>query len=197
MNGLDKIKDQILSEANSSATKMIAQAKDEAQAIIEKAENEAKAECEKIAAKAKADIESQKERFQSGTELHRKQAILSAKQDVIAEILDGAYEKLINQADDRYFEMILKMIEKFALAQDGKIAFSERDQLRMPSGFEAKIQQVAQQKGGSLELDKEGRNIEGGFILIYGGIEENCTLKAMFHAAKDDLSDKVHRVLFY
>ncbi|MDD3404554.1 MAG: V-type ATP synthase subunit E family protein [Hespellia sp.] len=196
MNGLDKIKDQILNEANSAAGEMVTQAKEEAKAILQKAEDEAKTEGKKLAEKSKVQIENQRERFQSGMELQRKQAILSAKQDVIAEILDSAYEKLLNQEDAGYFEMVLKMVEKFALPQEGSIVFSTKDLGRMPSGFEADINQAAQKKGGSLELEKDGRNMEGGFVLVYGGIEENCTLKAMFHSAKDDLSDQVHKLLF-
>lgn len=196
MNGLDKIKDQILSEANSSATTMIAQAKEEAQEILKAAEDEAKAEGEKIAQKSKANVQNQKERAQSGADLHRKQAILSAKQEVIAEILDAAYEKLLHLDAAEYFAMMEKMIEKFADKKDGTIAFSEADLKRMPEGFEDKIRQAAQKKGGNLDLEKEGRHIEGGFILIYGGVEENCTLRAMFHSAKDELSDKVHKLLF-
>ena len=49
---------------------------------------------------------------------------------------------------------------------------------------------------GSLKVSKEGKNIENGFVLVYGGIEENCTLRAMFDAKRDELSDKVHRMLF-
>ena len=43
---------------------------------------------------------------------------------------------------------------------------------------------LTKKNGGSLKISKEGRNIENGFILAYGGIEENCTLRAMFDAKK-------------
>lgn len=32
----------------------------------------------------------------------------------------------------------------------------------------------------SLIIDKEPANIKDGFVLVYGEIEENCTLKALF-----------------
>ena len=65
----------------------------------------------------------------------------------------------------------------------------------MPSDFEEKIIAAAAEKGGSLVLSKE-RSIEDGFILVYGGIEENCTLKALLDAKKDELQDKVNEILF-
>lgn len=196
MNGLDKMKDQILNEANSSATTMIAQAKEEAQAILDQAKEEAQAQGEKTRQKSKEAIVHQKERSQSAMELLRKQTILAAKQEVIAEVLDDAYKEMLGQDTGSYFAMLEKMITKYARSEAGRIAFSSEDQKRMPTGFEEKIQAAAKAKGGSLELEKEGRNIEGGFILIYGGIEENCTLRAMFHSAKDDLADQVHKLLF-
>ena len=39
-------------------------------------------------------------------------------------------------------------------------------------------------------------DIDGGFILIYGGIEENCSLAAMFHAQKEEMADKLNSLLF-
>lgn len=47
-----------------------------------------------------------------------------------------------------------------------------------------------------LEIGAGRDNIDNGFILAYGGIEENCTIRAMFDAKRDELSDIVHRLLF-
>ena len=61
---------------------------------------------------------------------------------------------------------------------------------------EEEIAAIAAAKGGKLIVSKEERNIQGGFVLIYGGIEENCTFKAMFDSRRGELSDKVHALLF-
>ena len=45
-------------------------------------------------------------------------------------------------------------------------------------------------------MSGEGKQIKNGFILVYGGVEENCTINAMFDAKKDELSDIVHRLVF-
>ena len=56
---------------------------------------------------------------------------------------------------------------------------------------------AAKKKGGSLELTETVPDgMDGGFILTYGGIEENCTIKALFDARREELSDKVNRQLF-
>ena len=66
----------------------------------------------------------------------------------------------------------------------------------MPEGFTGRIKTIAAAKGGTLTLSKEAREMDGGFVLIYGGIEENCTIKAVFRAKKEELSDRINRLLF-
>ena len=160
--------------------------------------SQAKAEAEKkqasISQKSEAEIANYKERVASSIDLQRRTKVLAAKQDVIKEVLNEAYESLTGMEADAYFAMLLKMLGKYALPQDGEIFFSARE--RMPAGFQDEVKKAAESKNGSLTVSEEGRNIENGFILAYGGIEENCTLQAMFDAKRDELSDKVHHLLF-
>ena len=58
------------------------------------------------------------------------------------------------------------------------------------------VERVAKEKGGNLTISKESRNIDGGFVLVYGGIEENCSIQALFHSEREYLADKVHENLF-
>lgn len=196
MSGLDKIKSQILDEANHSAEVKIAEANEKAEQMISEAKAEAKAESSKISAKSQESIAIYADRVKSAGEMQRKQAILQAKQEVIADVLQKAYEKVCAQDDTAYFEMIQKMLEKYAQPGDGIISFNAKDLKRMPKGFEAEMEKAAKKKGGSLQLSEKAEEMDGGFILVYGGIEENCTIRAMFDAKRDYLSDKVHEVLF-
>lgn len=196
MSGLDNMKNQILDEANHSAEVKIAEANAKADEILNAAEAEAAVQVEKISDKALADVKNYAQRIASSCEMQRKQALLRAKQDVITGVLEKAYDRIMNLGAEAYFDMIRKMLDKYALAEKGEIYFSAKDLSRMPAGFEAEIQKTAIAKGGALSLSKEVKEIDGGFILVYGGIEENCTIKALFDAKRDELSDKVHGLLF-
>lgn len=196
MSGLDKIKSQILDEANHSAEMKIAEANEKAAQMLSEAKAEAEAESSKISAKSQEAIAVYAERVKSSGEMQRKQAILQAKQEVIADVLQKAYEKVCTQEDSAYFDMIIKMLEKYAQPGDGIISFNAKDLKRMPKGFEAEMEKAAQKKGGTLRLSETAKEMDGGFILVYGGVEENCTIRAMFDAKRDYLSDKVHEVLF-
>lgn len=93
-----------------------------------------------------------------------------------------------------YFANLLKLIRRYALPQE-EILFSQRDLDRLPSGFEQELAQ-ALPAGGSLKVSREPRKIDGGFVLVYGGVEQNCSFAALFDAAKDRLQDKLHALLF-
>lgn len=196
MAGLDKMKSQILNEAKTAADEKTAAAKAEAEKILDQAKAEARKRQDSISRKSAADVANYKERIASSIDLQHRTKILGAKQEMIASVLDKAYETVTGLGDKEYFDMLLKLLEKYALPQDGEIYFSASDLKRMPTGFEQDAQKSAKANGGTVKVSRGAKNIENGFVLSYGGIEENCTLRAMFDAKRDELSDKVHRMLF-
>lgn len=196
MTGLEKMKSQILDEARAAAESKLSAARAEADKILAEAKAEAEKCTESISRKSEKAIDSYKERVASSNDLRRRTKLLAAKQEMIAGVLDKAYSQIEGMKKDEYFDMLIKMLEKYAEPQEGEIFFSPADLKELPESFAGKVEETAKKKGGSLKISKEGRNIENGFILAYGGIEENCTLRAMFDAKKDELSDKVHRILF-
>lgn len=196
MTGLDKIINQILDEANNSASKKLEDAKAQAEEILNTARAEAEKETEEISEKSKGNMASYEERMKSAADLKRRTAILEAKQEMISDVMEKAYQKFCSKQDEEYFATILDMLKKFVRAQDGVLYFSKGDAGKIPGDFEGKAQAVAKEKGGTLTISKESRNIDKGFVLAYGGIEENCSFKALFDSKKDELQDKVQEALF-
>ncbi|MCD8362694.1 MAG: hypothetical protein LUC98_07005 [Lachnospiraceae bacterium] len=196
MRGLEKITDQIQEEAKAAAAERIRAAQREADELLVRAREECaalEAEGERKSAAARKNYES---RMRSSAEQQRRTALLAAKQEIIAEVLDQAYATLKNEDVQSYFLTMEKLLKTYELTGAGEIYFSEADLGRMPRDFEKKIHAAALEKGGSLVLHKEPKNIEDGFILVYGGVEENCTLRALFHAKRGQLQDKVNEILF-
>jgi V/A-type H+-transporting ATPase subunit E len=196
MTGLEKITSQIQEEAKATAAEQLEAAQKEADAILAEAE----AACASMEAEAKeknvslrAGYES---RARSSADQQRRTAILGAKQEIIADVIQQAYTTLKTEDAQKYFLTMEKILKTYVLAEDGEIYFSAADLSRMPADFEKKIEAAAREKGGSLVLKKEPKAIEDGFVLVYGGVEENCTLKALFDAKKDQLQDKVNEILF-
>ena len=196
MTGLEKITDQILADAGQEAEEIISRAEAQAEAVLAEAGREAEKITAGIRKKSAADVENHRNRVASANDLYRRTEILRRKQEVIAQVIEAAYEKVCSMDAEPYFGMLEKMIEKYALAQDGEICFSRRDLKRMPEDFKKRIAAAARNAGGALTLSEQSRDIENGFILVYGGIEENCTIRALFDSRRDAMQDQVNALLF-
>ena len=143
MTGLDKMKSQILDEAKAAAEGKIAEAKAQAEETIRNAKEDAAKQTESILHKSKNDVSNYQERLESSIDLQKRTKILAAKQEVIAEVLEKARAKVEAMEAGEYFSMLLKMVEKYALAQDGEICLCAADLARLPEGFEAEVSRIA------------------------------------------------------
>lgn len=197
MTGLDKIITQIEDDANAAADAILKEGELRAAEIIAAAEEEASKKQNEILSKAELDVEQMKKRAESAAALRERKRILDAKQQIIRDMIDKAEESILTLSDEAYFELILKMVGKYSLPEGGYILFSAKDKERLPLLFENSLSQAISKKdGASLTISEDLRNMRGGFILIYGEIEVNCSFEALFSATKDILQDKVASLLF-
>ncbi len=196
MRGIEKIAAQIIGEAEEKKAAIYEEIQHKIDELNAKTDEEIKAELERINDDTLREEGTLEELAGLAAQQKRRQAALSAKQEVIGEIINEAYERLLNLEDEKYFAVIKKMLEDNVLSEKGEIIFSARDRQRMPKDFEDVIKNVAFEKGGELVMSDEIRSIDGGFVLVYGGIEENCTFKAMLEASREELHDMVNGKLF-
>ncbi|XOQ45027.1 MAG: V-type proton ATPase subunit E [Clostridium sp.] len=196
MTGLDKIIQDIKSEADSAVNARLEKARAQAEEIRSKAQKDAAEQCAAIAKRAEEEANMIRERAKSAAALQTRKAILSAKQQLIADTIEKAKQSLYALPDDEYFSLILKMAVKYAMPRAGEILFSPADLKRLPKDFEKSLNDAVREKGASLKVSGQTRNIDGGFVLSYGGIEENCSFSALFEARRDELQDKVNQLVF-
>ena len=196
MAGLDKIIDQIMEEARGQAQDIVKEAEEKAQALLEEAKAESEKHCAAILREGEAAAAAYESRMESSRDLKKRTALLQAKQELIASVLDRAYEKLCSLDYADYFDFLARAAEKYALPWKGRMVLSAKDLSRMPEDFPGRVEKLAEARGGALLVDKTPGEIENGFIIIYGAIEENCTLRALFDSNRDQLQDAVHSLLF-
>ncbi len=196
MSGLDKMKSQILEDANAQAEERIAQANAQAEEIQARVKAEVEEAQQRMDQKTKTAVKNYHERIASSCDMKRKTAVLKAKQEMISEVLQKAYEKVMNLSDTEYFELLTNLLKTYVQSDDGEIYFSEKDKQRIPASFVEETEKIAASKGGKLTFASETKQIDGGFILVYGGIEENCTIRAIFESKRDEWSDLVQKVMF-
>ena len=196
MAGLDKILNQIIADAEQSAANRLEEARKEAAQILEEARQACQQMAEEVKQKEAEGKAFQESRVESSIEQQRRRILLRTKQEMIQELLLETEAYLRNQAPEDYFYTLEKLIGTYAWPQEGEIYFSQKDLARMPKDFDERIAQAAKKRGGQLKRLNEPRPIPDGFILVYGGIEENCTLKSLIDSRKDELLDKVNQILF-
>ncbi len=197
MAELDKIIKHIENDAAAVALAILTDAQSKAEEMIATAEEDAQNRCHEIQKKTEADIENTLNKADSAALLQERKMILNAKQQFINDVIERAKISLAQLSNEDYFNMIKKMIKKYALPKKGEIIFSQSDIKRLPANFEADLPTILSEKeGAELLVSDETRKIDGGFILVYGDVEENCSFEALFLAAKESLQDKVYKFLF-
>ncbi|MCI8993558.1 MAG: hypothetical protein HFG80_12715 [Eubacterium sp.] len=196
MSGLEKIISRIMEQANAQAEEITAEARKEADDILAAASKEVEQMKEDAAVKSRRAIENYRSRAESAADMQKRTAVLRAKQEMIQDMLEKAYNAICKEDDEAYFNRIETMIGQYAQPGNGEIVFSSKDRNRLPQDFTARIGAAAAKAGGTLTVRENGADIENGFILVYGGIEENCTIRAMFDTKKDELTDIIQKILY-
>ena len=147
MRGIEKIAAQIIGEAEEKKAAIYEEIQHKIDELNAKTDEEIKAELERINEDTLREEGTLEELAGLAAQQKRRQAALSAKQEVIGEIINEAYERLLNLEDEKYFAVIKKMLEDNVLSEKGEIIFSARDRQRMPKDFEDVIKNVAFEKG--------------------------------------------------
>lgn len=196
MSGLDNIVEEIRNQSKQEADEILKEADVFCKDYMNKIKKDVEVEVVSIEKKALADRKLYEEKTVSGMEFLERNSILRAKQQVIEQAIDKARESIAGLNDEEYFNVLEKLLRKNVQQGKGKISFSKNDLDRIPNGFEDRVKEIVAENQGELAIDKEPANIKDGFVLVYGEIEENCTLKALFDSNIDRIKDIANKQLF-
>ncbi|MBO4837917.1 MAG: V-type ATP synthase subunit E [Lachnospiraceae bacterium] len=196
MTGTEKILRHIADKAGGEAAAIMEKAREEAARLEEKA----RAEREEILADAEKQgrdiVDAARERSEVTAAAYKRRTLLATRGALVKEALDKAWENILALPDQEYFDFLYTQLDKQDLGRDGQLCLNAKDLERRPADFEEKIAAAAARQKGTLVLGGFPADIAGGFILQYGGVEENCSLEAIFESEADVLKDAVRAVLF-
>lgn len=196
MAGIEKIISSIKEAADAEAAQIISDAEAKAEELLEKTKKECLVYSVEENAKSDKKIELAEKRFNAQSEQAAKLILLNARQNIIETALENALSSIEKSEPKEYFDMLLKLLERAAGKGEGELYLSKEDIDRMPSDFEAAASGVAASKGGTIKIAGSLPDIKSGFILKYGQIEENYTMKALFEENHDRLQDIVNSILW-
>ncbi len=196
MSGLEKIVDRISKESAGKAEAILNDAKSKAEMIRKDMEKKTTEECGRITRKAESQALNIVERSQASADLKSKQILLSGKQEVLNETISMAREKLAGLSDQEYADVFVKLFQKHVPSQNAVLKLSSKDLGRLSGDTVSKLVEAAKAAGSELTVSKEAADIRDGFVLDFGGIEENCTFDALFDQNIEELMDKAKSILF-
>ena len=221
INGLNKITDKILSEAQAKADKILADAQAECDRI--------NAEYAERAEKIRSEISGEAEkggmeyvaRIRSTAATNKRNLLLQTKSDLIDGVFAGVLEQTRNLELQKYNEILIGLLsaalleqidseetsrnlygEEDALAPEVyEVVFNQRDRDRSGKAVIEGVQKhlsgkVSAEKLARLSLATQTANIDGGLVLRCGNVESNCSLAILFAQLREGLESEVARTLF-
>lgn len=195
MNGIEKITQRIDAETQAGIDRLLAQARDAAaqtaaryQAQADKESADRKQRNEKAAAE-------REERLVSVAQMEARKVSLAAKQEMVEQAFRLALDKLCAMPEGDYIAAAAKLLAEAAPDGKGTAVFSEQDRKRIgQKAVDAANAQLGEK--GKLTLSQETRDIRGGFILVNGSVEVNCTFETLVRLQKGAMSGEVAKLLF-
>ena len=194
MTGLDKIVNQINADADATCDRILKQSAERCADISEAAIQNAADIKSSGENKAKDSYNRIIARGHSSAEIEERKILLTARQKAVSDAVANTLSHLLSLSDSEYFELIYKLISTYSLNGDGVIRFNSRDFSRLPENFLSEANSFAK---GNIQLSEEILNIDGGFVLSYGGVDVNCSISSLFSDNSEKISDAVAKILFY
>ena len=195
MTGLEKIQEKILAQSKANCDLIVAEANEEAKKILINARQKAIELSDEIIRNAEEISEKKTLLAKSGAEAITRNRYLEVRNAIINDIISAAYEEVEKLSDEEYFDIIRKLCIKNITPGEYVMHLNSVDLARLPEGFEDSINSVIYETA-AVFIKNEPANIENGFILTSGGVEINCTFKAVFDENMDNLKDMLNRELF-
>lgn len=180
------ISDKFIAEAE--AIKL--EAKEKYDAHMQETSIEAKSQYDAYMEKANAESKVQLEMAEGSARQLQAREILKTKNEAVENVLADSKNKIMSMNDKAYEALLISLLKKYHDEKNGEIIFSKSDEKRDLKLLEKEA------KALGLELSDKRANINGGFILKYGKIEENCSIDAVFKEKREELTDYINSNLF-
>ena len=197
MNGIDRISQRILDDAQAKAAQIIEEARQRARSIKDKKTEEAEKNNQKIHKDNKAKAQERRQRMLGAAELEMRKEVLASKQQMIDEVMEKTKEAIMDMPRGEYGKIVSNMLLESAQGHE-EVIFSVADEGRLDQSLIDEVNKMlkGQGKRGELKLAPERGEFDGGFILRSGGMEINNTFGAILRMNRNHLEARLAEILF-
>lgn len=197
MTGLEKILNEIEKQCQEKIHQIENEAKKEADELIKSEEEKIQQKKVQFDKELEKIVKLDLEKGISSALSYKKKMILEEKQKSISKIIEKSKEYITNMKKEEYMTFFEKIVLNYAHKENGKIRLNSLDKQRYGQEMVDRLNKVLTQNSkGSLNLDDKESTEKSGFVMIYGDIEENCSLEAIFSEKRELFEDKINSFLF-
>ncbi len=191
MSSGDKILNRISLDCDERISQIGAETDEKCAQIMAQAKLDADKISAEIADKAQSKVKQMQAASKSRCDLETRNAFLKRRREEIDKTYSEILNKMENLPDEDYFELIYTFAKKLS-GMSGVVLLNKKDMNRLPKDFLAKLEKC----GVKAELSKAPCDIESGFILKCGDIEENMDFSAILSEKRDIIEDFINQELF-
>jgi vacuolar-type H+-ATPase subunit E/Vma4 len=187
----DKILNRISLDCDERISQIGAETDEKCAQIMAQAKLDADKISAEIADRAQSKVKQMQAASKSRCDLETRNAFLKRRREEIDKTYSEILNKMKNLPDEDYFELIYTFAKKLS-GMSGVVLLNEKDMNRLPKDFLARLEEC----GVKAELSKMPCDIESGFILKCGDIEENMDFSAILSEKRDAIEDFINQELF-
>ena len=191
MSSGDKILNRISLDCDERISKIGAETDEKCAQIMAQAKLDADKISAEIADRAQSNVKQMQAASKSRCDLETRNAFLKRRREEIDKTYSEILNKMKNLPDEDYFELIYTFAKKLN-GMSGVVLLNEKDMNRLPKDFLTRLEKC----GVKAELSKMPCDIESGFILKCGDIEENMDFSAILSEKRDAIEDFINQELF-
>ncbi|MEJ5272521.1 MAG: V-type ATP synthase subunit E [Spirochaetota bacterium] len=164
---------------------------------IQKRKKEIDIEIESIfdtkAKEIERQIEEQHHSRFLNAKLQQKNLVLKKKRQIIDEIFEEAYKQICEMDDEKYFDTLLSLIEKYSENKQQIILLSEKDFSKYKDKLKKKLEEKKLKFKDILTSDK----LKNGLILYDDEkkIETNLSFESIMKRKKEKLENHIGKIL--
>ena len=191
MSSGDKILNRISLDCDERISQIGAETDEKCAQIMAQAKLDADKISAEIADRAQSKVKQMQAASKSRCDLETRNAFLKRRREEIDKTYSEILNKMKNLPDEDYFELIYTFAKKLN-GMSGVMLLNKKDMNRLPKDFLARLEEC----GVKPELSKTPCDIESGFILKCGDIEENMDFSAILSEKRDAIEDFINQELF-
>lgn len=195
---LEKLLDKIKSGGIAEAEAILAEARAEARRIEEEAgARAAEVRLEQIA-EARRSAERESMRRASNARNSARIAVLAAKQEMLARVVEAARERIEKLPGPEYRAWLKRLLLENARSGDEEIMPAAADRHLFDAEFMGEVNKELNRRGlqGNLRLSPGDARAARGCVMRLGGVEINLSVDILVKQAFQDVEDELAGILF-